>query len=618
MSLEQILEREQLEKLLALNNKHVNAIVEKYAKLCKPSTITIITDSDEDKRYIRKRALEEGEEQPLATEGHTVHFDGYYDQGRDKKNTKILVPARMDLGKHINTGDREECLREIFQLLEGIMKGKEMYVLFFCLGPTRSEFSIPALQLTDSAYVAHSEDMLYRPGYEEFIRLNGSDNFFHFIHSAGELENGVSKHVDKRRIYIDLLGNRVFSVNTQYAGNSVGLKKLSLRLAIKKALEEGWLCEHMLIMGAHPPGKDRVTYFTGAFPSACGKTSTAMIPGQTIVGDDIAFIRAGKDGRAYAVNVEQGIFGIIEDINPQDDPLIYNALTTPREVIFSNVLVKDGKPYWLGMGCELPEEGINYAGKWHKGMKDSDGNEILPAHKNARYTIRLEELDNVDARLHDAKGVPISGIIYGGRDSDTMPPVLESFDWKHGVFLGASLESETTAATLGKVGVREHNPMANLDFLPVPLGKYIESHFKFGERLSKPPKVFATNYFLKENGVYLNSKLDKKVWLMWMESRIHEECDAVETPAGLLPSYEDLQQLFKIIFRRDYGKQDYEKQFAVRVQKLLERIDRIETIFRAEQGIPEAFFEQLTQQRDRLQKAREEFKQTTISPFEFY
>lgn len=611
-----VLDEANLAKLKALHNRHVEEIVERYVALCKPSKVTVLTDTQEDMDYVRRLAIQNGEEKPLAMEGHTVHFDGYYDQGRDKENTKVLLSKGEKISKQINTGDRDACLQEIFGLMDGAMAGKEMFVLFFCLGPVRSKFAICALQLTDSAYVAHSGYILYRPGYEEFRRLNGSDRFYHFVHSAGELENGISKNVDKRRIYIDLEGNRVFSVNCQYAGNSLGLKKLSLRLAIKQSHQEGWLCEHMLIMGAKPLDKERVTYFTGAFPSACGKTSTAMIPGQTIVGDDIAYIRIGQDGLAYAANVEQGIFGIIEDINPVDDPLIYKALTTPRELIFSNVLVKDGKPYWLGMGQELPTEGFNYAGPWKRGDRDKDGKEILPAHKNARYTMRLEELENVDAKLHDPEGVPISGIIYGGRDSDTNPPVLESFNWAHGVFMGASLESETTAATLGKMGVRQHDAMAIMDFLVIPLGTYIKNYLKFGEALIRPPKIFSTNYFLKEDGRYLNEKVDKKVWLMWMEGRVHNEYRAIETPIGLIPRYEDLATLFRRIFNRDYKQEDYEKQFAIRVVKLLERLDRVEKIYQQEENVPESFWREIMGQRERLLEARKISGKDVISPFE--
>ncbi|MCC7352433.1 MAG: phosphoenolpyruvate carboxykinase (GTP), partial [Anaerolineae bacterium] len=307
---ESIISAQNQAKLRALRNSHVEKIVEDYVRLCKPNKVTVITNSAEDVAHVRELAIRNGEETPLAMPGHTVHFDGYYDQGRDKDNTKVLLRKGQKISKEIVTGDRDECLTEVFGVMDGIMAGKEMFVLFFCLGPVRSKFAIPALQLTDSAYVAHSESILYRPGYEEFKRLGGSDKFYHFVHSAGELVNGITKNVDKRRIYIDLDGNRVFTVNNQYAGNSVGLKKLALRLAIKQSHNEDWLCEHMFIMGAKPLHKDRTTYFTGAFPSACGKTSTAMIPGQTVVGDDIAYIRVEADGKAYAANVEQGIFGI--------------------------------------------------------------------------------------------------------------------------------------------------------------------------------------------------------------------------------------------------------------------------------------------------------------------
>ena len=363
------------------------------------------------------------------------------------------------------------------------MKGKEMLVCFFSLGPINSVFSIPALQITDSAYVAHSEDLLYRSNYEGFKALNGSNQFFYFLHSAGRLERNISVDIDKRRVYIDLEENSVYTVNYQYAGNSVGLKKLAFRLAIRKAHQEGWLAEHMFIMGVHGQ-KNKTTYFTGAFPSACGKTSTAMLPGQTIIGDDIAFLRK-INGEVKAVNMERGIFGIIADVNEKEDPLIFKALTTPREIIFSNVLIKKGIPYWMGMGKELPKDGINYSGEWYEGKKDKDGNPINPSHKNARYTIRLSEMDNIDPEAENPEGVVIDGFFYGGRDSDTSVPIVESLSWEHGVFLGAILESETTAATLGKQGVRRHDPMANLDFISIPFLDYVNNHLAFKEGLKE-------------------------------------------------------------------------------------------------------------------------------------
>ncbi len=614
----QILSDADSKKIEALQNTHIEKIVEEYINLCKPDKVTVITDDPNDIKYVRELALKTGEERKLAMEGHTIHFDGIHDQGRDKDNTKVLVTPDMKMSEVIEKKDREEGLADVMKIFDGSMKGKEALVRFFCLGPINSRFSISALQITDSSYVGHSEDLLYRTGYEQFRNLKGSDDFFTFVHSAGELDGrGNSKNIDKRRIYIDVLDDKVLTVNNQYAGNSVGLKKLALRLAINRANKEDWLTEHMFIMGVRPEGKNRTTYFAGAFPSACGKTSTAMIPGQLILGDDIAYLRKGSDNRAWAVNIEHGIFGIIEDVNPVDDPVIYEALTTPRELIFSNVLIKDGKPYWLGMGQDLPDEGENFSGEWKMGKKDNRDNEILPAHKNARYTIRMSELENVDPKLNDPDGVPLEGIIYGGRDSDTSVPVYQSFDWAHGVFIGATIESETTAATLGKAGVRKLSPMANLDFLVVPLGKYFQNHLDFGNSLSNQPDVFATNYFLKKDGKFMNEKVDKKVWLLWMEGRIKGDYEALETPIGLIPKYDDLKTLFRQVFGREYTRGEYDTQFAVRTDKFLEKMERMDEYFKNEEGMPKEFWEYLEKIRKRLTDAQEKHGKEIIPPGEF-
>ena len=407
--LKEKLTTENYDKLIALDNPKMHEFVADAIELTGPASVFVCTDSPEDIAYIRELTIKNGEEKPLNIAGHTCHFDGYYDQARDKAKTKYLLDADSPLASTLNSVEKVAGTEEVRSLLKGLMAGREMLVCFFCLGPTDSDFSIPCVQITDSPYVAHSETILYRPGYEQFKKIGSSPDFFRFIHSEGELENFVSKNIDKRRIYIDLDENMVYSVNTQYGGNTIGLKKLSLRLAIQKASAEGWLAEHMFVMGAHGPG-GRVTYFTGAFPSACGKTSTSMIPGQTIVGDDIAYFRK-KDGQIRCVNVEKGVFGIIRDVNPDNDPVIYDALTKPGEVIFSNVLIDDAnKPHWLGMGSELPTEGINHSGKWQKGKTDADDNEITPSHKNARYCLNISELNNRDPLADDPQGVVVGGL----------------------------------------------------------------------------------------------------------------------------------------------------------------------------------------------------------------
>ena len=599
--------KENYGKLEALKNARLMEFASKYVELFNPDSVFVRTDSKEDAAYIRKRAIELGEEKELAIKGHTIHFDGYFDQARDKENTKYLLRPDEVLGSDIKSVDREEGLEEIYNLFKNSMKGKEMYICFYCLGPTGSDFSISAVQITDSCYVAHSEDMLYRSGYEQFKKLNGSGNFFRAVHSAGELQGAVSKNVDKRRVYIDLENEMVFSVNTQYAGNTVGLKKLSMRLAIRRASEEGWLTEHMFIMGVYGPDKKRITYFTGSFPSACGKTATAMLEGEKIVGDDIAYLR-NIGGKIKTVNVEKGIFGIIQDVSRQNDPTIFEALTTPGEVIFSNILMNEKNiTRWLGDGREEPKKGVNFSGEWMPGKKGPDEKAVPYAHKNARYTIRLDALENCDDNLENPDGVEVGGIIYGGRDSDTSAPVAQSFDWTHGIIAqAAAIESETTAATLGQEGVRKFNLMANLDFLSIPIGRYIQNNLDIVEGIKNPPIVFHVNYFLKgKDGKFLNGIKDKHVWAKWMELRVHDNVSAIKTPIGYIPKHEDLKKLFKEVLGKDYTREDYNEQFKTRVPELLAKIDRIKNIYHTKVfDTPHILMKTLDDQKKRLEECR--------------
>ena len=604
-------------KLAAIENQKLHDFVTKYTALCNPASIFVRTDTEKDAEYIRKKALANGEERELRTKGHTIHLDGYYDQARDKANTKYLLRPDEVLGSDIKAEDREKGLKEMHKLLENAMAGKEMYVCFFCLGPTDSQFSIPAVQITDSSYVAHSEDILCRSGYEQFRKTGNSERFFRFAHSAGALKDHVSKDVYNRRVYIDLGEEIVYSVNTQYAGNTVGLKKLAMRLAIKRASEEGWLTEHMFVMGVHGPDNKRVTYFTGSFPSACGKTATAMLEGEKIVGDDIAYLRS-IDGKVKAVNVENGIFGIIRDVNEKNDPAIFKALTDPGEVIFSNVLIDiDNNPRWLADGRPDPEEGVNFSGEWAQAKKGPDDKEVPFAHKNARYTIRIADLENCDANLENPEGVDIGGVIYGGRDSDTSVPVQQSFDWAHGILTqGAAIESETTAATLGQEGVRVFNLMAILDFLSIPIGRYIQNNLDIVNGAKKVPLVFYVNYFLRgKDGKYLNGIKDKHVWIKWMELRVNGEADAILTPTGYIPKYEDLVGPFKKVLGLDYTKDEYEEQFTLRIPENVAKIKRIKNIYHTKVfDTPHVLIKALDDQKKRLEECRKKHGDY-VSPF---
>ncbi len=608
VSLKKRLEEEHSQKLFSIKNPSLHRFVAKYVALLNPDHIFISTDSKEDRASIRNAAITAGEEIKLAIEGHTIHFDGVLDQARDKENTKFLLPEGLDLGANINSKDKQEGVKEIEEIFRNIMQGHTLYIRFFCLGPTNSEFSIPAVQLTDSAYVAHSEDLLYRPGYEQFKQEGETEKFFKFVHSEGDLQGSVSIHTDQRRVYIDIEDDIVYSVNTQYGGNTIGLKKLAMRLAIKWASQEGWLTEHMFIMGVKGP-KGRVSYFTGAFPSLCGKTSTSMMKGETIIGDDIAYLRRqGEEVRA--VNVEQGMFGIIQGVNSKDDPLIWDVLHRPGEVIFSNVLkADDGSCFWIGKDGEPPAKGINHYGAWQPGIKDASGKEIQPSHPNARFTLDLHCLENLDPAIDDPRGVIVQGMIYGGRDSDTLVPVEESFGWEHGIITkGASLESETTAATLGKEGVRKWNPMSNLDFLSIPVGQYIANNIAFAKEMKNPPRIYSVNYFLKDDaGQFLNERTDKAVWLKWMDLRSHGEVDGLKTPTGFIPQYEDLKKLFKEILDKDYTKEAYNQQFTIRIPEWLAKIERVVQVFENIADTPKEVFAILKEQKGRLETARQQY-----------
>lgn len=585
--LKQRMSKESYEKLIALNNKKVMDFVGFFTEHCDPETVYVCNDSESDQQYVRDQALKLGEEITLYNDKQTIHWDGYGDQARDKNATKYLVKKEnLESMKALNSIEYEQGYNEILDISKGIMRGKHAVVLFFSEGPTESPFTIPCIQITDSWYVAHSEFILYRSGYNHFLNLKDSekDDFFQFIHSAGQLDKSNNTvNLDKRRIYMDTHNNIVYSMNNQYAGNSIGLKKHSMRLAINKAGKEGWLCEHMFVMAAVNEDKNRMTYFCGAYPSACGKTSTAMIPGEKIVGDDIAYFR-NINGEFRAVNVEAGMFGIIKDVNSKDDPVIFENLMKNQEVIFSNVLMgPDKKPYWLGMGVDSPKKGRNHFGDWHEGIKDTKGNTVGLAHGNARYTMRLDYLDNIDKEGFEAKnGVKVEGILYGGRDSDTTVPVEESPTWKDGILLKAcTLESETTSATLGAEGVRKPSPMANLDFVSYPLGQYTINNIKFGESVKDTPKIFSNNYFMRgADGKFVTSKLAKKVWLHWAEGRIHGEYDALDSPTGKIPLYKDLVPLFKKYLNEDFSEDVYNYLFTFRCTKWIEKLERTKAFYK--------------------------------------
>ncbi len=283
-------------------------------------------------------------------------------------------------------------------------------------------------------------------------------------------------------------------------------------------------------------------------------------------------------------------------------------LHKPGEVIFGNILVVDKKPYWLGMGTETPDRGVNFSGEWYKGKKDDKGKEIPLAHKNARYTVALKALANCDPELENPEGVVLGGLMYGGRDPKASVPVQQSFDWIHGIVsYGASLETETTFAIIGEEGKMEINLMSIQDFLAIPLGKYIRNNIDFAQGIESPPLVFGVNYFLKdEQGNFVNSVRDKHVWVKWMELRVNGDVPVITCPTGQIPRYEDLVPLFKQVLNKDYTKEDYIKQFTIRVPENLAKIERVEKYHRENvPGSPQEVYDTLQATRRRLNDAAE-------------
>lgn len=372
----------------------------------------------------------------------------------------------------------------------------------------------------------------------------------------------------------------------------------------------------MFITGLKGPG-GRVTFFAGAAPSGCGKTTTAMV-GDDFISDDLAQIWIAEDGTIRSINPETGIFGIIEDVNWTDDPMMMDLLRNEKaEVIFSNVLIDDaGKPHWVGNGEETPKEGFNFQGPWKEGQTDADGKPVPLSHPNARFTLRAENLGNCSDKLHDPAGVITKVFTYNGRDSDTMPPVRVARNPDEGVVIGASIVSKATATEVGATGVKRQ-PWANQPFIPGALGDNMIAQFEFfnSDKISPEnrPIMAGLNYFLTHEargGVgdgLLGEKRDVKVWMGWLDRLIHNEVESIETPVGLLPKYEDLKALFDELLGKEYPRELYDKQFALYVDKIVERIDMQYQAFKTEDNIPQRLFEIYDEQKRDMLAIKEKF-----------
>lgn len=613
---EKTCDRDNLAKLQAITNEEALLKIANAIAMMQPDSVFVNTGAETDKQAIKKMSLDKGEEKQLALKNHTIHFDYAKEQGRVVDKTLYIVNEDEDVSVMARKILRDEANDYIKTHMTGIAKGKTLFVGFYSRGPVGAKASLPAIEITTSTYVMHSANLLYRNVYHHFdAEVKRAGYLITNVHSEG---SGKPEDFPKMRVFMDRSWLTTYSMFCTYAGNTLLMKKGNHRFAVDLATyykKESELSEHMFITGLTGPD-GRKTYFAGAAPSGCGKTTTAMV-GTDFIGDDLAQMWIDDDGILRAVNPEFGIFGIVEDVNYEGDPYLMKCLREEgAEVIWSNVLIDEKQvPHWVGHGEPMPKKGVNYTGEWWEGKLDEDGKPIPPSNPNARCTLLSANMPNYNEKVaEDPKGVPVSIVTYSGRDSDTMPPIVVAKNSDHGVVIGASVLSAATATEVGVSGVRRQ-PWANEPFIPGPLADYMDAQFIFfnSPKLKQKPLMVGLNYFLThgarggEGKKLLGEKRDVKVWLSWLERYANGDVPAIETPIGFIPKYEDLKKLFAEIINKEYPKALYDKHFAFYVENILGRITLQEEAYQKEKNIPAKLFEVYAEQRKGLEALKAKY-----------
>ncbi|MEE9524611.1 MAG: phosphoenolpyruvate carboxykinase (GTP) [Thermodesulfovibrionales bacterium] len=481
------------------------------------------------------------------------------DVARTEHLTFVCTPTEEEAGHVNNWMEPGEAKAKLGKLFEGCMKGRTMYVIPFSMGHPESPYAKHCIQVTDSVYVVVNMWIMARVGKATLDKIGDSEDFVKGLHSIGELDP------EKRFIMHFPQDSTVMSVGSGYGGNALlGKKCIALRLASYQGYKQGWLAEHMIIIGVEDK-EGNITYFLGAFPSACGKTNLAMLEpvfeGYKVwtLGDDIAWLNVGEDGRLYAINPEAGFFGVAPGTSHKTNPNMMRTLVNDRffPTLYTNTAIKkdDNTPWWEEMTDDTPDGLIDWQGN------DYDASSGKPAaHPNSRFTASIFNCPTLSPEVDNPKGVPISGIIFGGRRTTTMPLVVESRDWDHGVFMASTMGSETTAAATSKVGVVRRDPMAMRPFCGYNMSDYFSHWLKMGKKIKNPPRIFLVNWFKKDDegkfiwpGFRDNSRVIK-----WMTGRINGDVKANESKIGLLPNIDDID-----LSGLDISKETMEKLFEI-------------------------------------------------------
>ena len=528
-------------------NPNVLKWLDEMVALTTPDQVVWIDGSEEQLKGLRAEAIATGEMEELNQEklpGCLLHRTRPSDVARVENRTFICSRNKEDAGPTNNWEDPKVMYEKLGKLFNGVMKGRTMYVIPYSMGPIGSPFSKVGVELTDSIYVVLNMDIMTRMGAQAFEHLGDTSNdFVRGLHSKA--------NVDENERYIVHFpeDNTIWSINSAYGGNVLlGKKCFALRIASYQGKNEGWMAEHMLILGIENP-QGEVKYITAAFPSACGKTNLAMLIPPEIykkkgykvwtVGDDIARMRIGPDGRLWAINPENGFFGVAPGTNEKSNP---NALASTRKnTIFTNVChdLDQNTVWWEGLDKNPPKNAVDWKGQpWDGSTATEKG-----AHPNSRFTAPAVNCPCISDKFDDPQGVPISAIIFGGRRAKTAPLVYQARSWEHGVFVGSIMASETTAAAAGAVGVVRRDPMAMLPFCGYHMGDYFKHWIEMGEKLGdKAPKIFNVNWFRTDaDGHFIWPGFGDNFRVVeWIIKRCEGKVDAVETPIGFVPKAEDI------------------------------------------------------------------------------